>query len=359
MMLIKTLPTAFRGAVLALALALAAVASSASAAPAPDGPRAFAGGASGSLDELAKHLLALDPAAHLGGESIVGTKPGQALHGVHGKPNFIIALGDGETIHGASSDDELGAGPHAKNVEIIAPAGGHALLVGGPESKIVASGNGHNLIYSHAAGATIVLESPGDEVIANGPHDKIVCAAHASHELIEVADGDKVSKSCKGHHNTTEHLTSSALSARFSAATAHAANWFYGSGSNTDPFVAACDEQSFTFVNCTVTFGPRQLNGLWSYESVPAYKCPPERPYLVNRSYAPFGTLLPDGVEVSGLGPIGVSIEGTSPRTPDRDLATGTFTGKDYGTATNWVTGSASYRVILHCTSDTSLAYYV
>ncbi len=61
--------------------------------------------------KLANHLHQLNPAALLGGKSIVGTKPEQELHGSHGKPNFIVALADGETIHGASTNDELGVGP--------------------------------------------------------------------------------------------------------------------------------------------------------------------------------------------------------------------------------------------------------
>ena len=43
---------------------------------------------------------------------------------------------------------------------------------------------------------------------------------------------------------------------------------------------------------------------------MPAYKCPASHAYLYAQGYAPFGTSLPDGVEVAGLGPIGVSITG-------------------------------------------------
>jgi hypothetical protein len=69
-------------------------------------------------------------------------------------------------------------------------------------------------------GATIILDSPGNEIIADDPRDRIVCAAHASHELIEIAKGEKVSKRCKGHHNEIEPAPP--LRAHASAASAHA-----------------------------------------------------------------------------------------------------------------------------------------
>jgi hypothetical protein len=256
--------------------------------------------------EFAEHLHKLNPAALLGGKSTVGTKPKQELHGVHGKPNFIVALGDGATIHGASKNNQLGAiGDGAK---IVPPNHGHSLIVAGPHSKIVVSGQGHNLIFSHANGATIILESPGDELIANGPHDRIVCAKHANHELIEVAKGEKVTRSCKGHHNTIEHLTTSFVSARSSAATAHNSSArVTGDGSNENPYGAACDDPSK--VDCTVSsFASVTLNGFWTTESVPAYACPQDHGYLLNQNYAPAGTSLINGVEVEGLGKVGVSI---------------------------------------------------
>jgi hypothetical protein len=297
--------------------------------------------------KLANHLHQLNPGANAGGKSIVGTKPGQSLHGVHGKPNFIIALGDDETIHGASANDELGA--IGEDVKIVPSSHGHTLIVGGPHSKIVVTGKGHNLIFSHAKGATIVLESPGDEVIANGPHDKITCAKHSSHELIEIAKGETVSKSCKGHHDTIEPAPAISLSAHSSRATAHRSAIVVGLGTNENPYVAACDDQSQ--VDCTVSsFAGRTLNGLWANERVPAYQCPANHPYLLNQSYAPFGTSIPKGVEVEGLGPVGVYIE-------DINSASSPFrvrTRADSSSATNWTLGSASYRVILHCTSNSA-----
>jgi hypothetical protein len=285
-------------------------------------------------EKLAKHLHKLNPAALVDGESIVGTKPGETLHGVHGKPNFIIALGDDETIHGASHNDELGA--IGNDVTILPSSHGHTLIVGGPHSKIVVTGEGHNLIFSHAKGATITLESPADEVIANGPHDKILCAKHSSQELIEVAKGDKVSKSCKGHHDQIEPAPALSLSAHSSAARAHAS--------------AECNLGSVG--DCTVRSFTHTLDGLWVADTVPSTRCFPG--VLVNQNYAPFGTTVIPGIEVEGLGPIGVNIS-----TPFRDPSEGNrVVGNDGGSATNWVTGSASYTLILHCTTDLARGYF-
>jgi hypothetical protein len=317
--------------------------------------------AQASTGDLAKQLRKLDPGARLGGESIVGTRPGQQLHGVHGRPNFIVALGDGETIHGASINDQLGAAPHAQDVKIIAPAKGHSLIVGGPGSRIVVSGKGHNLIYSHAAGATIVLESPGNEVIADGPHDRIVCADHASHELIEVAKGVRVSKSCKGHHNEIEPAPAP-LSARSAAASEASSATVLGSGTNEDPYMPdRCDEIG-PRLTCIVRFPARTLRGFWANEHVPAYECPVTDRYLVDIDYAPAGTQLPPGVEVQVLGPIGVTIDGVSSHGRSYGgipYAAGTLTGFGNSSATNWTFGDAAYSIVFHCSFYPGNGYQV
>jgi hypothetical protein len=267
----------------------------------------------------------------VGGNSIVGTKPKQELHGSHGKPNFIIALGDEETIHGASVNDEIGA--IGKGVKLVPSNHGHSYIVAGPDGEVVVPGKGHNLIVSHAKGATIILESPGNEVIANGPHDKIVCAKHANHELIEVAKGEQVSKSCKGHHDTIEPVPK-VLSAHSSAARAHAS--------------AECNLGSVG--DCTQTDTTRTLNGLWESQTVPYFRCFPG--VLVNHVYQP-GTLILPGVEVRGLTWIAVDIS-----EPVRDPNYGNrVVGFNEGKATNWSRDPQSYTVILHCTTDLSRGY--
>jgi hypothetical protein len=75
------------------------------------------------------------------------------------------------------------------------------------------------------------------------------------------------------------------------------------------------------------------------------------------QDYAPFGTSIPFGVEVQGLGPIGVSISGESGATGDPNSAGGTLTGFSDSSATNWKGGTQSYKVILHCSSDRSHGY--
>jgi hypothetical protein len=287
-------------------------------------------------EKLAKHLHKLNPAALVGGKSIVGTKPGQQLHGVHGKPNFIIALGDEETIHGASANDEIGA--IGKGVKLVPSNHGHSYIAAGPDSEVVVTGKGHNLIVSHAKGATIILESPSNEVIANGAHDKIVCAKHSSHELIEVAKGEQVSKSCKGHHDTIAPVPK-VLSAHSSAARAHAA--------------AECNLGSVG--DCTVTATTRTLDGLWDSDRVPAGGClSVAGQVLVNHVYQP-GTLILRGIEVKGLTWIAVDIG-----EPVRDPQFGTgdrVTGNEEGAATNWSLNPESYTVIYHCTTDLSRGY--
>ena len=131
-----------------------------------------------------------------------------------------------------------------------------------------------------------------------------------------------------------------------------------GDGSNDNPFVARCFPVA---VDCPVkSFAARSLDRLWSNENVPAYRCPPDHPYLLKRSLAPFGTLLPFGVAVEGPGPIGVSIAGMSTTVPTGRVwhyATGTLTGAGQSSATNWSLSSSSYKVLLDCTSDPDHGY--
>ena len=104
------------------------------------------------------------------------------------------------------------------------------------------------------------------------------------------------------------------------------------------------------------SFPYRTLKGLWANEHVPAYQCPAGHGFLQNVRYAPFGTSVPNGVELKGLGPVGVSIPYTvfysgepipEPKNPYVALGP----AKVGSSATNWTTGSAFYKVILHCTN--------
>ena len=137
-----------------------------------------------------------------------------------------------------------------------------------------------------------------------------------------------------------------------------------GSGTNDDPYIAPCDDASAD--DCAVSsFQTRSLTGLWTNEHVPAYQCPTKHPMLLDKKFSPDGTSLPLGVEVKGLGPIGVSI--TNPKestthfrwfnTPvGGELAvpttTGTQTQYPNSSATNWNTNTNTYQIILHCTKN-------
>jgi hypothetical protein len=119
-----------------------------------------------------------------------------------------------------------------------------------------------------------------------------------------------------------------------------------GDGSNDNPYTADCDPA--TVGDCRVSsFPARSLSGFWRNEYVPAYACPLAHPFLRTVDYAPVGTQLPDGVQVAGLGPIGVSISGVIEDPNGR--AYGTLTGFPNSSATNWDGGTNSYQVILHC----------
>jgi hypothetical protein len=317
--------------------------------------------AGASLWQLAKHLVAKDPGARVGGNTIVVTGKGERVLGVPDRPNFIVALGSGETISACSRSSELGA---LGKRDTIVVGGGHELVVGGPDDKIIASGTGHDLVVDTHPNATIELESPGDEVIVSGHHDHVVCSGDAFGEEIHKNSSDSVSKSCLKDHNQVKQdalmLVPAARIARAPAAHAAAVS---GNGSDSNPYTAPCDrppnQPPGAAASCTVSFPARTLSGFWANEFVPAYSCPASRyvdtnfPYLVNQNYAPAGTALLNGVEVQGLGPIGAEIrfpKWTQYYYSYRFYATGTLSRGS--SATNWTLGSASYRVVLHCTND-------
>ena len=79
---------------------------------------------------------------------------------------------------------------------------------------------------------------------------------------------------------------------------------------------------------------------------------------MLRKSYAPGGTSLPPGVGVNGHGDIGMSITGVQrgEGTLSFRYGLGTKTGFPESSVTNWTTGTRSYQVQLHCTSDTDNA---
>jgi hypothetical protein len=275
------------------------------------------------------------------------------------RPNFIIALGSGETISAGGKNGELGA---LGNDDAIDVGNGHELIVGGPGGTVIARGAGHDLVVDTHANATIRLEGPDDEVIVSGHNDHVVCSGDAFGEEIRDTTSDTVGESCmKDHRQVKQNALTLLRAGRIARGPAAHAAAVSGDGTDNDPYTAACD-QTDANGNCTVVFPARTLSGLWANEFVPAYSCPGVGgsvsyrpfPYLANHNYAPAGTTLPNGVAVQGVGPIGVSLRAkqtlqftaTNPYAL-ADYDTGTL--RDGSSATNWTTGSASYRVVLHC----------
>jgi hypothetical protein len=302
-------------------------------------------------------LLHRDPGKRVGGNTIVLTGNGAHGLGVHDRPNFIISLGSHEKIVGGDQNDELGAlGQHDT---IVAGHGGHELIHGGPNGTVVVGGSGHDLVIDKEPGTTIDLESPADEVIATGHDDHVVCSGNSVHDIIYENGSDTVNNTCHKHHDpvwpdskapaTATSATTAKLAHTTSGPLAHTAA-VTGNGTNDNPYVAPCDS-SDRLQDCIVSFPARPLSGLWANEYVPAYKCPINEPYLMyTLNFAPQGTDLPAGVEVRGLGPIGVSITALSfASSPRGEQASGTLTGHTYSSATNWTTGTANYQVVLHC----------
>jgi hypothetical protein len=193
-----------------------------------------------------------------------------------------------------------------------------------------------------------VITGPGTNHVdvADGSHrDRVHCSPGSTNRIV-VDRGDRVHRHCRSQASTVLYRQPPAAhTARQSVS---------GDGTNDSPFTAACDDETQT--DCTVSSFPgRSLSGLWSNEYVPAYQCPTSHPYLYEQAYNPIGTSLREGVEVSGLGPIGVSITGihTIPATLlNLPYAAGTRTGGSDSSATSWSLGTNSYQVKLHCTNS-------
>lgn len=263
---------------------------------------------------LARRAMRLDPGARLGGNTQVVTAAGATQLGAPDRPNYMIALGRDERVVGGRGHDELQARGTGDRV-----SGGRGPdLIRGGHGAVLDGGRGNDLIVKTKGGAT-----------ANGGpgHDRVISAA----PKLGTADQQPVT----------------------------------GDGSNDNPFTAPCDD--YTVTDCTVSsFPARTLNGWLSNEFVPAYECPKTgtigptgsqpHPYLLAQNFAPVGTTLPRGVEVQGLGPVGVSITAVDYNSAGA-LANQTETGFPNSSATNWAGGSQSYRVILHCTSDPNQGY--
>lgn len=112
----------------------------------------------------------------------------------------------------------------------------------------------------------------------------------------------------------------------------------------------------------------RHCCGGWTrWEHIPAYKCPPDHPYLINRRTESHAALVPNGVSIhesnEGIWPIAIVINKTIGPGKNR------FEGPAVGiwadprsllpnNATQWSLESGHwYKVQLLCTSDINRGY--
>jgi hypothetical protein len=379
-----------------------------------------------SREQLAKLLLRRDPGKRVRGTTLVGTKTGAVLRGAPGRINFMMALGDREVLVGGNGHDELGAYVGTRGVRIYGGAGpdlihgigvdqqlfggpGNDLIYGGPGNDKIYGGPGNDKIYG-GRGNDKIYGGPGDDTIyggrgrdtiyGGGGNDRIIALGGVStvvtgsgRALVDVRDGqgndrvicppggqtqvlaDRGDRLSRGCHRMSASGVRVIKGLVAGGPQAHAAQVVAGSGSNDDPYFFSSGDGCLypDFSDCDLPdFPARTLTGLWANEYVPAYECPddaangnPGHTFLLDQSYAPGGTTLPNGVSVYGLGPIGVSITLADPGFNDRpngdpsyiNYAGQTVTGFPYSSATNWTLGSQSYSVQLHCTSDPTQGY--
>jgi hypothetical protein len=156
-------------------------------------------------------------------------------------------------------------------------------------------------------GATTVQVSGGNNriTIADGQGgDRVRCASRRAAGLIEADRRDRIERSCRrrGLRVRRGRRSPDPRAAQVRAA----ANGVRGDGSNDNPYSADCDPGT-TPTNCTVSsFPSRRLIGIWANDSPPSYVCPfsgkdAASKYLLNRTYVPWGTSVPNGFEVRGL----------------------------------------------------------
>jgi hypothetical protein len=214
------------------------------------------------------------------------------------------------------------------------------------------SRGGHSLIVDRGRDGRVLVHGTGNTIVVTGHHDHVVCARGSRRDALYLGPGDTAGRACRSKHNVT-HTAARRISPQVRASAAAAPASVTGTGTNADPYVAPCTQNTRV---CTVTFPARTLSGLWANEFVPSYKCPVDHPFFIHRNVnGSFGTTVPDGVQIEGLGPIGVSITKTLPvsvNTPTiraSGMAGQTATGHPNSSATNWTFGSNSYRVVLHC----------
>ena len=324
-----------------------------------------------SDDRRAAQLSRLDPGARLGGNTHIATAAEALLVGVPGRVNFMMGLAPRQRIVGGHGHDQLGASGAGSVVrggrghDLIHGKGGRQVLVGGQGHDHIFGGPGRDHLHGgpgndrlvDSEGETVVTTGSGrNEVhIADGDGDERVVCARGSVNRIQADRGDSLHPRCRQGRSQVSYVRPTTRTP--AAAKAAQSQPVSGTGTHDDPYIASCDNE--TDNPCLISaFAARSLSGFWANEFVPAYKCPTSHPYLYDKNYAPAGTALIKGVEVAGLGPIGVSITGFfSVDLTTVFRVTGIDTGTFNSSATNWTSGTNSYQVKLHCTKTASLGH--
>ena len=343
--------------------------------------------AGSARERLASRLLRLDPGALVGGNTQVASVAGARVVGVPGRVNFMLGLAARQRIVGGNGHDQLGArgaggrvhggrghdlihgfGGHDRlhgghGHDLIHGGGGHDRIVGGRGHDLIRGGRGHDRLHGGPGddrfidrqGDTVVITGPGTNHVdvADGNSDRVHCAPGSTNNIV-VDRGDRLHPRCRNQASTTRYRPSPAGHTTDQPSRSAQQSRITGDGSSDNPYTAPCDNERQTI--CVVgSFRARSLSQLWDTENVPAYRCPASHAYLYAQGYAPFGTSLPDGVEVAGLGPIGVSITGIK---TSGGWAVGTTTGVPNSSATSWSLFTNSYQVKLHCSKTTANGYW-
>jgi hypothetical protein len=313
-------------------------------------------------ERLAKRLLKRDPGAAVGGKTQVATAAGAVLRAKPGRINFMMALGDRQRLFGSNVHDELGAYHGTDGVRIHSRAG-HDLIHGMRGDQLLDGGRGHDMIYG-GGGDDRIMGGAGDDRIVDKQGRSIIVTG-TGRDRVDVADGDPDDRViCRPGAidrvaaDPVDELHPRCRRAAASRATAEASQSVRGDGTNDNPYVSDCADRQAD--QCVLTdFPERRLSDMWSHEYVPAYQCNVHtHPYLLNQTYSPAGTALPNGVEVIGLGPISVSITGIAFGSNVGILfAIGTLTGGLNSSATSWSFSSNTYKVQLHCSANLTDGY--
>jgi hypothetical protein len=304
-------------------------------------------------------LVAQDPAARLGGRTIVGNAKPNALKGSP-RSDHLAGFGGGDVLRGRAGDDNL------------VGQGGNDRVFGGPGRDTIRGNNGNDTLYG-GAGFDNLSDPHGRDVIHTGagsfyvnvrdssPNDQVFCEGGSG--IVRADRSDRVDPTCRRHGTSIR-----ATAPRPSFLDPHPN--ITGSGTNDEPYRTSdppnspCIPRTTDSNECFYAYDVRYLEGPWANEFAPSYRCPTaEHPYLINKSFDSTHAGVVNGVRaISDENAIDVSITWyvsktvTTPEGPTR-FATGTLTGFPFSSATNWLWGGRhGYQVVLYCTGDLSQA---